>query len=140
MASRAARHQSAGSCSAHPMCSEWMGACSLEQEVMTWPARLTSTARVPPVPTSMPRNMERTSSEKMVVVGKCICLELWAICESSNAISAMVGHLETRRWDSQDGSRIPEAQDFFALFSGSNASNTYSQTATDERVASEPPE
>ena len=32
---------------------------------MTWPERWTSTARVPPVPTSMPRNM-RTLGVKYV--------------------------------------------------------------------------
>ena len=57
MASCAARHQSSGSCSAQPMCSEWTGAWSAEWEARTWPARSMRTARVPPVPTSMPRNM-----------------------------------------------------------------------------------
>ena len=40
MASRAARHQSSGSCSAQPMCSERMGACSADAEKSTWPSAI----------------------------------------------------------------------------------------------------
>ena len=57
MASWAARHQSSGSCSAQPMCSEWMGAWSAAWEARTLPVRSMRMARVPPVPTSIPRNM-----------------------------------------------------------------------------------
>src|SRR5215831_4914884 len=56
MASCAARHQSSGSCSAQPGCDVRNGACSLEAPLISLPFSSTTTARVPPVPTSMPRN------------------------------------------------------------------------------------
>ena len=56
IASCAARHQSSGSCSAHPGCSVRNGACSLDAPPISFPSPSTTTARVPPVPTSIPRN------------------------------------------------------------------------------------
>src|SRR5487761_1644933 len=55
MACCAARHQSSGSCSAHPAKVERKGACSADSEATTLPDASTRTARVPPVPTSIPR-------------------------------------------------------------------------------------
>ena len=56
MAFCAARHQSSGSCSAQPGCGVRNGSCSAEAEPTSCPFSSTSTARVPPVPTSIPRN------------------------------------------------------------------------------------
>src|SRR6266568_1925010 len=56
MAHVAARHQSRGSCSAHPVWAEANATCSTVAEVVTRPSVSTTTARVPPVPTSIPRN------------------------------------------------------------------------------------
>ena len=56
MASCAARHQSSGSCSAQPGCGVRKGAWSLAALEITLPLASTMTARVPPVPTSIPRN------------------------------------------------------------------------------------
>src|ERR1700694_2324962 len=50
-----ARHQSSGDCSAQPMFGEPNGACSSVDEAMSLPRSLTTRARVPPVPTSIPR-------------------------------------------------------------------------------------
>ena len=54
-ASAAARHQSRGSCSAQPGCGLAKLACSSVPEARTAPWSSTMTARVPLVPTSMPR-------------------------------------------------------------------------------------
>ncbi len=56
IATQAARHQSRGSCSAQPNCGDTIGACSAVAEPNTRPASSSSTARVPPVPTSIPRS------------------------------------------------------------------------------------
>ena len=58
MASQVARHQSRGSCSAHPVSGEAKGACSAVREATTVPCPSMSTARVPPVPTSIPNNLD----------------------------------------------------------------------------------
>src|SRR4029077_12936473 len=50
-----ARHQSSGCCSAQPILGEANGACSSVADANTAPCRLISRARVPPVPTSMPK-------------------------------------------------------------------------------------
>ena len=61
MACCAARHQSAGSCSAQPSDVARKGACSLAAEATTLPFASTNTARVPPVPISIPKkNVERS--------------------------------------------------------------------------------
>src|SRR5262245_15704333 len=51
----AARHQSAGSCSAHAGPGDANGTCSTVADAITAPSSATSTAREPPVPISMPR-------------------------------------------------------------------------------------
>src|SRR5579864_1787397 len=56
IARHAVRHQSCGSCSAQPMCGELIAACSHVAELSTRPVWSSKTARVPPVPTSMPRS------------------------------------------------------------------------------------
>ncbi len=56
IAPRAARHQSRGSCSAHPNSGDDIGACSAVAAPNTRPASSSSTARVPPVPTSIPKS------------------------------------------------------------------------------------
>src|SRR6185295_18827560 len=48
-------HQSSGSCSAHPVRVETKGTCSAVAEATTLPSGSITTARVPPVPTSMPK-------------------------------------------------------------------------------------
>src|SRR5215469_10579649 len=50
-----ARHQSKGSCSAHPFCGEANAWCSSVPEETTTPHSSISSARVPLVPTSIPR-------------------------------------------------------------------------------------
>src|SRR5258708_15004235 len=56
IAEQAARHQSSGSCSAQPTLEDDIGACSAVAAPSTRPASSSSTARVPPVPTSIPRS------------------------------------------------------------------------------------
>ena len=51
-----ARHQSRRSYSAHPVCAEANGTCSTVAEAVTCPSVSTTTARVLPVPTSIPKN------------------------------------------------------------------------------------
>src|SRR5271165_899482 len=51
-----AAHQSSGSCSAHPSCGEVKFACSAVAAPITRPSPSITTARVPPVPISMPRS------------------------------------------------------------------------------------
>src|SRR5262245_26703703 len=51
----AARHQSSGCCSAQPIFSETNASCSSVAEARMMPVSSTTTVRVPPVPTSMPR-------------------------------------------------------------------------------------
>src|SRR6516164_666932 len=55
MACVAARHQSRGSCSAQPGSGLANGSCSAVPEERMRPLSSTRIARVPPVPTSMPR-------------------------------------------------------------------------------------
>ena len=55
IALRQARHQSSGSCSAHAGRGDANGACSAVADASSAPSSPTSTAREPPVPTSMPR-------------------------------------------------------------------------------------
>ena len=55
IASVAARHQSRGSCSAQPGCGLAKLACSSVPDARTVPCSSRMTARVPLVPTSMPR-------------------------------------------------------------------------------------
>src|SRR5215813_3468380 len=54
-----ARHQSSGSCSAHPVCGEANGTCSIVSDATICPALSIRTARDPPVPTSIPRQYIR---------------------------------------------------------------------------------
>jgi hypothetical protein len=62
IASHAARHQSSGSCSAHAVRGEVNGACSAVAEPRTRPSLLTTTAREPLVPISMPMTEIRYST------------------------------------------------------------------------------
>src|ERR1700682_114781 len=57
MAWRAARHQSGGCCSAQPICGEDIGWGSGGVEPTTRPEGSSNTARVPPVPMSIPSNL-----------------------------------------------------------------------------------
>src|ERR1700722_2215157 len=54
-ATLAARHQSSGCCSAQPICSEANGSCSSVAEATMRPSARRISARVPPVPMSIPR-------------------------------------------------------------------------------------
>src|SRR5216684_5208827 len=56
-ATQVARHQSLGSCSAQPNSGDAISACSAVAAPSTRPASSTSTARVPPVPTSIPKSL-----------------------------------------------------------------------------------
>ena len=58
----AARHQSSGRCSAQPICGDANGSCSSVAEARILPSAPMIRARVPPVPTSMPRTYFRMSS------------------------------------------------------------------------------
>src|SRR5713226_7026217 len=57
IARHAARHQSRGSCSAQPNSGDAISACSAVAAPSTRPASSSSTARVPPVPTSIPKSL-----------------------------------------------------------------------------------
>src|SRR5229473_666635 len=56
-ATQVARHQSRGSCSAQPNSGDAISACSAVAAPSTRPASSSSTARVPPVPTSIPKSL-----------------------------------------------------------------------------------
>ena len=56
-ATQAARHQSRGSCSAQPNSGDDISACSAVAAPSTCPASSSNTARVPPVPTSIPKSL-----------------------------------------------------------------------------------
>src|SRR5712692_2536936 len=56
IAEQAARHQSSGPCSAQPTLEDDIGACSAVAAPSTRPVSSSNTARVPPVPTSIPRS------------------------------------------------------------------------------------
>src|SRR5216684_5194768 len=57
IAEQATRHQSSGSCSAQPTLGDDIGACSAVAALSTRPVSSSSTARVPLVPTSIPRSL-----------------------------------------------------------------------------------
>ena len=59
-ATPAARHQSSGRCSAHPILGEANGSCSSVADAAMCPRSSTTSARVPPVPISIPRMYEGT--------------------------------------------------------------------------------
>ena len=95
---------------------------------------------MPPVPTSMPRNIGGTSEGRCYVVGKCICLEMRVMPVFPGAINGASKAPHKTQDEVEVGGGSGEASLIFALFCSARASNTYSQTATDERVASEPPD
>ena len=75
-ASPVARHQSSGSCSAQPGRGDAKAMCSAVAEPTSRPPASMTSARVPPVPTSMPRKTLECDMARMVHHGSAGAQEL----------------------------------------------------------------